>query len=137
MTNPGEFLPEKVERVLRPGYNPPFYRNQLLAASMVNFNMIDTQSSGIQKVYRIQRDKYFPMPDYDFSTEMQVGVTVYGKSLNEAYMYILFDQSGNAAGDSVSAGPGTKRTGDFKGSSGLSSETEDDRREISEDLSVG
>ncbi|MCD7957474.1 MAG: putative DNA binding domain-containing protein [Lachnospiraceae bacterium] len=91
ITNPGEFLPEKVEKVLRPGYNPPFYRNQLLAASMVNFNMIDTQSSGIQKVYRIQRDKYFPMPDYDFSTEMQVGVTVYGKSLNEAYMYILFD----------------------------------------------
>lgn len=91
ITNPGDFLPERVEKVLQPGYAPPFYKNQLLAASMVNFNMIDTQTSGIQKVYRIQRDKYFPMPDYDLSSGMQVSVTVYGKSLNEAYMYILYD----------------------------------------------
>ncbi|MCD7763523.1 MAG: transcriptional regulator [Lachnospiraceae bacterium] len=91
ITNPGDFLPERVERVLQPGYSPPFYKNQLLAMSMVNFNMIDTQSSGIQKVYRIQRDKYFPMPDYDLTSGTQVNVTVYGKSLNEAYMHILYD----------------------------------------------
>ncbi len=72
-------------------YNPPFYRNQLLADSMVKFHMIDTATSGIKKVYRIQRDKYFPMPDYDFSTRNQVSVTVYGKTLDEKYTYILFD----------------------------------------------
>ena len=65
ITNPGEFLPQSVETVLKPGYNPPFYRNQRLADGMVKFNMIDTATSGIRKVYRIQRDKYFPMPDFE------------------------------------------------------------------------
>ncbi len=91
ITNPGDFLPKSVERVLQPDYNPPFYKNQLLAMAMVNFKMIDTATSGIKKVYRIQRDKYFPMPDYDLSSDTEVRVKVYGKVLNEAYMHILFN----------------------------------------------
>ena len=91
ITNPGEFLPQSVETVLKPGYNPPFYRNQRLADGMVKFNMIDTATSGIRKVYRIQRDKYFPMPDFDLSQNGQVAVTVYGKILNEQYTYILYE----------------------------------------------
>lgn len=88
--NPGTFLPSKIENVLKPGYNPPFYRNQLLAETMVNFNMIDTQSSGIKKIYRIQISKFFPMPDYKLDTHNQVEVTIYGKILNERYTFILF-----------------------------------------------
>ena len=91
ITNLGEFLPQSVEMVLKPGYNPPFYRNQRLADGMVKFNMIDTATSGIRKVYRIQRDKYFPMPDFDLSQNGQVAVTVYGKILNEQYTYILYE----------------------------------------------
>ena len=53
--------------------------------------MIDTASMGIRKVFRIQRDKYFPLPDYDTGTPQQVAVTVYGKVLNENYTRILFD----------------------------------------------
>ena len=90
-TNPGSFLPGRIENVLEPSYNPPFYRNQLLADSMVNFYMIDTAAMGIRKVFRIQRDKYFPLPDYDTGTSQQVAVTVYGKVLNENYTRILFD----------------------------------------------
>jgi len=91
ITNPGNFLPEKIENVLQPTYNPPFYRNQLLADAMVKFHMIDTATSGIKKVYRIQKDKYFPMPDYDFTNIDQVSVTIYGKILNENYTHILFE----------------------------------------------
>ncbi len=91
ISNPGDFLPQNIETVLQATYNPPFYRNQLLADSMVKFHMIDTATSGIKKVYRIQKEKYFPMPDYDFTTANQVSVTVYGKTLNERYTYILFD----------------------------------------------
>lgn len=91
ITNPGDFLPRSIVNVLKPSYNPPFYRNQLLADSMVNFHMIDTATSGIKKVYRIQRDKYFPMPDYDLSKDSQVDVRVYGKILDEKFTYILFD----------------------------------------------
>lgn len=91
ITNPGDFLPQSIQNVLKPTYNPPFYRNQLLADAMVNFHMIDTATSGIKKIYRIQRAKFFPMPDYDFQTVNQVAVTVYGKVINPKYTYILFD----------------------------------------------
>lgn len=91
ITNPGDFLPQTIEAVLQTTYNPPFYRNQLLADAMVKFYMIDTATSGIKKVYRIQKEKYFPMPDYDLATPNQVSVTIYGKTLDEQYTYILFD----------------------------------------------
>ena len=44
LTNPGTFLPGSIEPVLKASYNPPFYRNQLLAEAMVKLNMIDTQA---------------------------------------------------------------------------------------------
>lgn len=68
ITNPGTFLPGTIEAALQRNYNPPFYRNQLLAETMVKFNMIDTQSMGIRKVFRIQQEKYFTLPDYDIET---------------------------------------------------------------------
>lgn len=91
LTNPGTFLPGKIETALQKNYNPPFYRNQLLAETMVKFNMIDTQSMGIRKVFRIQQEKYFPLPDYDLAQQNQVGVTVYGKVLDDNYTRVLFD----------------------------------------------
>lgn len=51
----------------------------------------DTATMGIRKVFRIQKDKFFPLPDYDFSTGIQVDVTVYGKTLDDKYMHILYD----------------------------------------------
>lgn len=72
-------------------YNAPFYRNQLLSETMVKLNMIDTQSMGIRKVYRIQKDKFFPLPDYDLKTLNRVNVTVYGKTLNDNYTRVLFE----------------------------------------------
>ena len=91
ISNPGNFIPQNIEAVLEVSYNPPFYRNQLLAESMVSFKMIDTATMGIRKVFRIQKDKFFPLPDYDFSTGIQVDVTVYGKTLDDKYMHILYD----------------------------------------------
>lgn len=90
-TNPGDFLPQNIEAVLQTSYNPPFYRNQLLAESMANFHMIDTAAMGIRKVFRIQKEKYFPMPDYDLANN-QVGVTVYGKIIDDKYTQLLFRQ---------------------------------------------
>ena len=90
-TNPGDFIPQKVENVLEVSYNPPFYRNQLLAEAMASFHMIDTATLGIRRAYNIQKAKYFPMPDYNVATGTQVEVTVYGKSLNDNYMHILYD----------------------------------------------
>ena len=89
--NPGTFLPGNIQNALEKNYNAPFYRNQLLAETMVKLNMIDTQSMGIRRVYRIQKEKFFPMPDYDLNTFNQVKVTIYGKVLNENYTKVLFE----------------------------------------------
>lgn len=91
LTNPGTFLPGKIEPILEPSYNPPFYRNQLLAQTMVNFNMIDTQITGIRRAFRIQKERYFPLPDYDLSSINQVKVTVYGKILDDNYTHVIFE----------------------------------------------
>lgn len=53
--------------------------------------MIDTQSMGIRKVFRIQQEKYFPLPDYDLSTHNKIEVTVYGKVIDDNYSRVLFD----------------------------------------------
>ncbi|MDD5803952.1 MAG: ATP-binding protein [Clostridia bacterium] len=90
LTNPGSFLPGSIEPVLQPSFNPPFYRNQLLAETMVRFNMIDTQAMGIRRVFRIQQEKYFPLPSYDLTNPRQVSVVVYGKVLDENYTQVLF-----------------------------------------------
>ena len=91
LSNPGTFLPGKIEPILNPGYNPPFYRNQLLAETMVKLNMIDSQATGIRRVFRIQKERYFPLPDYDLSNRQQVKVCIYGKILDENYSQILFN----------------------------------------------
>jgi len=65
----------------------------LLAETMAKFDMIDTVQMGIRKVFNIQRDRYFPLPDYDFSTSQKVAVTVYGKVLDENYTRLLFGRN--------------------------------------------
>jgi ATP-dependent DNA helicase RecG len=90
ITNPGSFLPGDVQIVLTPGYTAPYYRNQLLADAMVKLNMIDTVQMGIRKVFNIQRNRYFPMPDYDLKTPQKVAVKVYGTILDENYTRLLF-----------------------------------------------
>jgi len=93
ISNPGNFLPGDIREVLKPGYTAPYYRNQLLAETMAKFDMIDTVQMGIRKVFNIQRDRYFPLPDYDFSTPQKVAVTVYGKVLDENYTRLLFGRN--------------------------------------------
>ena len=93
ISNPGSFIPKDVREVLRPGYTAPFNRNQLLANTMVSFKLIDSAQWGIRKVYDTQRERYFPLPDYDFSTPDKVAVTVYGKVLDKNYTELLFARS--------------------------------------------
>src|SRR5699024_4677227 len=45
----------------------------------------------IRRAFRIQQEKYFPLPDYDLTTARQVSVIVYGKILDENYIKVLYD----------------------------------------------
>ena len=89
--NPGTFIPGDILTVLKPWYRAPYYRNLLLAESMAAFNMIDTIAMGIRKIFKIQQERLLPMPDYFFMKPDEVVVRVYGKTLDENYMRMLFD----------------------------------------------
>jgi len=91
ISNPGSFIPGDVRKVLKKGYRAPYYRNQLLSDAMKDFDMIDTVQMGILRVFSIQRDRYFPLPDYNLGGENEVSVKVYGKILDENYTRLLFD----------------------------------------------
>ena len=93
ISNPGSFIPGDVRKVLKRGYLAPYYRNPLLAETMMNAKLIDSAQWGILKVYNTLRDRYFPLPDYDFNTPNQVSVTVYGKVLDENYTKLLFNRN--------------------------------------------
>ena len=40
-----------------------YFRNECLCKAMVDFNMIDTVSRGIKKMFNEQWRRHFPMPD--------------------------------------------------------------------------
>ena len=88
--NGGSFIPGTIENALE-HKGPQFhYRNDCLCRGMVNFNMIDTVERGIKKIYTEQRNRFFPMPDYEIDNEHRtVGVTIYGKMIDEKYTNLL------------------------------------------------
>jgi ATP-dependent DNA helicase RecG len=88
--NAGGFIPDSVEEVIRMNSPQDYYRNPFLAAAMVNLNMIETVGNGIKKIFTIQRDRLFPLPDYDISDETHTKVTVYGELIDENYTNILY-----------------------------------------------
>jgi len=55
---------------------------------MVGLKMVDTIGSGIRKMYYYQRQRLFPLPDYDLSNN-RVEVTITGKILDMNYANIL------------------------------------------------
>ncbi|NLT50342.1 MAG: transcriptional regulator [Ignavibacteria bacterium] len=87
-TNAGEFLPGSIESVLDSDQPPLLYRNSFLVQAMVNLNMIDTIGSGIKRMFRSQRERFFPMPDYDLSGS-KVKAVITGKVLDMEYARVL------------------------------------------------
>ena len=83
-TNSGDFIPVTIENVLASDAPETIYRNAFLANAMVNLNMIDTIGSGIKKMFNLQKNKYFPLPEYDFSNH-KVKLTITGKVLDLNY----------------------------------------------------
>lgn len=91
-TNLGSFIPGTVEEMIRSDAPPEVYRNPFLAQAMVNLNMIDTIGSGIKRMFTRQRERSFPMPDYDLSDPKKVGVLLTGQVLDENYTRLLLSQ---------------------------------------------
>jgi ATP-dependent DNA helicase RecG len=87
--NMGGFIPDSVEEVIKFDSPQHYYRNPFLAEAMVNLNMIDTIGSGIKRMFTKQKDRFFPMPDYDISDETRTRVTILGEIINDNYAHQL------------------------------------------------
>lgn len=88
-TNRGEFIPGSVDSLIASDSPPDRYRNPFLAHAMVNLNMIDTIGSGIKRMFRLQRERNFPLPDYDLTQIGKVAVRISGKIIDPRYTRML------------------------------------------------
>ncbi|CAC9997652.1 Transcriptional regulator [uncultured Gammaproteobacteria bacterium] len=82
--NSGGFIPESIEKVLEVDAPETCYRNPFLADAMVGLGMIDTIGSGIKKMFKLQEDKFFPLPIYNLG-DNKVKVKIIGKVLDVNY----------------------------------------------------
>ncbi len=87
-SNYGTFLPKSIEDVVLRDTPEENYRNPFLVAAMKNLDMIETQGGGIRKLFNFQKQRFFPMPDFDFS-DGKCKATITGKILNEDFARIL------------------------------------------------
>lgn len=87
-TNHGSFIPGSVEKVVIEDAPEEYYRNRFLATAMFNLKMVDTAGGGIKKMFNFQKERFFPLPDYDLSNN-KVKVTISGKILDIDYARVL------------------------------------------------
>lgn len=87
-TNLGTFIPNSIRNVLINDAPEEHYRNRFLATAMVELGMVDTIGSGIRRMFNKQRERLFPMPDYEFSDD-RVKVTIIGKVVDIDYAMLL------------------------------------------------
>lgn len=88
--NGGSFIPGTLQKALATKGPQRHFRNECLCRAMVDFNMIDTVSRGIKKMFNEQWRRHFPMPDYEIDAlNKEVGVKIYGNSINEKYTKLL------------------------------------------------
>jgi ATP-dependent DNA helicase RecG len=87
-SNLGSFIPRDVKSAIDRNAPSEDMRNPFLARAMFNLNLVDTIGSGSKKMFNFQRDRFFPMPDYELS-DNRVQVTVTGKVTDQRYAKIL------------------------------------------------
>jgi len=90
--NVGDFIPHDVEMVIRE--NAPQYesRNDFLSTAMANLGLVDSEGGGIKRMFEIQRQRLFPLPDYDLSKPNVVKVTLHGRIIDERYSRLLMER---------------------------------------------
>lgn len=93
LTNNGDFLPGNVEAVIQQDAPQTIYRNPFLADAMVELNLIDTQGGGIKRMFETQRQRSFPLPDYDLTKPTTVTVTLNGRILDQRYTRLLMERT--------------------------------------------
>lgn len=91
-SNVGGFIPENIHNVLQNDAPEERYKNPFLVGAMVELKMVDTIGSGIRRMFNLQKQRLFPMPDYDFA-DNKVKVTIVSKVLDMDYAAMLAKDS--------------------------------------------
>ncbi|MDD5434853.1 MAG: putative DNA binding domain-containing protein [Nitrospira sp.] len=92
-TNAGDFFEGDVDDYTTGDKTPQKYRNSFLSHAMFNLGMIDTMGYGIHKMFQKQRERYFPLPEYDLSSPQKVSLKIYGHIIDEQYTRLLMDRT--------------------------------------------
>ena len=98
VSNLGRFLPGDVETAIRLNV-PHSYRNPFLARAMVELGLMEVQGGGILRMFEIQRQRCFALPDYNLSRPDEVAVTLPGRIIDENYNRLLYDRPDLPLGD--------------------------------------
>lgn len=97
LSNLGQFIPGSVEWMLEQQSPPEHYRNQWLIDGMIRLRMIDQAGSGIRRMFDTQRQRLFPLPDYEFDSTPQglprVELTLQGQVLDAKFARALMARS--------------------------------------------
>ncbi|MBY0362235.1 MAG: putative DNA binding domain-containing protein [Phreatobacter sp.] len=94
LENQGEFFEGTPEDYVLEERVPHRYRNPFLTQAMTELNMIDHMGYGIQDIFRRQRQRFFPLPDFDLSAPQVVRLTIHGRVVDPAYSLLLMQQTG-------------------------------------------
>jgi len=94
LENEGAFYEGQPEDYILHERVPRRYRNPFLAQSMTELNMIDHMGYGILDIYQRQRQRFFPLPDYDLSEADVVRLIIHGRVVDPAYSRLLMKETG-------------------------------------------
>lgn len=93
LENEGAFYEGNPEDYILREHVPRRYRNAFLAQAMTELNMIDHMGYGILDIYQRQRQRYFPLPDYDLNEAYIVRLTIHGRIVDPAYSRLLIQKA--------------------------------------------
>jgi ATP-dependent DNA helicase RecG len=91
--NAGNFFEGTLNDYLFHDRIPRHYRNRLLAEAMVSLDMIDAMGMGIKRMFVAQRNRFFPLPEYDFSQPDTVRMEIMGRLIDENYSRLLLEKA--------------------------------------------
>lgn len=91
--NAGSFFEGSLDDYLFRDRIPHHYRNRLLAEAMVSLDMIDALGMGIKRMFLAQRNRFFPLPEYDFSQPDIVRMEIMGRLIDENYSRVLIEKA--------------------------------------------
>ena len=82
----GVFNP--LQNVIKKDSPEEHYRNPFLTTAMLNLQMVESAGGGIKKMFYYQRQRFFPLPEYDLS-DNKVKVTITGKVIDSEFANVL------------------------------------------------